>query len=296
MSAPTENAARAEAAARTKHGARTENTVDIAAPMDLVWRLTNDLERWPELFTEYAAVEVLDRQGPTVRFRLTMHPDAQGNAWSWVSERTLDPDQRRVTARRLELGWFEHMDITWTYEVIDSGTRMRWVQEFRMRADSPLDDAAMARRINSNTPIQMDHIRAAVEAQAGLRAPAVVRECDVPANRRRGGDVRTVLSPGTVGATSGFTGTVSLEPGDVVTEHYHPYSEEFLVVVAGRLVVRLDDVDHQVEAGSGLFIPIGVRHRLRNAGDEPARAVFSLSPLAPRPDLGHVDTETSSAA
>lgn len=276
--------------------AHTDNSVDIAAPLDLVWRMTNDLERWPQLFTEYASVEVLERQGPTVRFRLTMHPDEQGRAWSWVSERTLDPANRRVTARRIEPGWFEHMDITWTYESTGSGTRMRWMQDFSMRPDAPLDDAAMTRRINENTRIQMEHIRTRVERQAGSPAAAVVRESDVPANRRRGGDVRTVLSPATVGSTSGFTGTVTVQPGEVVTEHYHPYSEEFLVVVGGRLVVRLDAVDHLVEAGSGVFIPIGVRHRLRNPGDQPAHAVFSLSPLAPRPELGHVDTEQYPAA
>jgi quercetin dioxygenase-like cupin family protein/ribosome-associated toxin RatA of RatAB toxin-antitoxin module len=276
--------------------AHTDNAVDIAAPIDLVWRLTNDLERWPQLFTEYAAVEILERDGTTVRFRLTMHPDGQGNAWSWVSERTLDPVARRVTARRLEPGWFQHMDITWTYEATASGTRMRWVQDFSMRPDSPVDEAAMTRRIDDNSRVQMDHIRAEVERQAATPAPAVVRAQDVPANRRRGGDVRTVLSPGTVGSTSGFTGTVTVQPGEVVTEHYHPYSEEFLVVVAGRLTVRLDGVDHIVEAGAGVFIPIGVKHRLRNAGDEPAVAVFSLSPLAPRPELGHVDTEEHPAA
>lgn len=122
--------------------------------------------------------------------------------------------------------------------------------------------------------------------------PALVAERDVPANRRRGGDVRTVLSPATVAATSGFTGTVTLQPGDVVTEHYHPYSEEFLFLVRGRLTVRLDGVESVLEAGTGAFIPIGVRHRLHNPGTETAYAVFHLSPLAPRPDLGHVDTET----
>ena len=122
-------------------------------------------------------------------------------------------------------------------------------------------------------------------------APAFVRADDVPANRRRGGAVRTLLSPATVGSTSGFTGTVELAPGEVVTEHYHPYSEEFLVVVSGRLTVRLDGVDTVVEAGTGVFIPIGVRHRLHNPGHEVASGVFSLSPLAPRPELGHVDTE-----
>jgi putative monooxygenase len=114
---------------------------------------------------------------------------------------------------------------------------------------------------------------------------------DVPANRRRGGDVRTLLSPATVEATSGFMGTVQLEPGEVVTEHYHPYSEEFLYLVDGVITVRLDGRETVLEAGSGVFIPIGTRHRLANHSATTAFGVFHLGPLAPRPDLGHVDTE-----
>lgn len=114
---------------------------------------------------------------------------------------------------------------------------------------------------------------------------------DVPANRRRGGDIRTILSPATVGATSGFLGTLTLEPGEVVTEHWHPYSEEFLFCVRGQITLRLDGEPRTLDANQGVLIPIGVRHRLANDTAETAFLVFQLSPLAPRPDLGHVDTE-----
>ena len=46
-----------------------------------------------------------------------------------------------------------------------------------------------------------------------------------------------------------------------------------------------------MNGGEALFIPMNVKHRLRNAGDEEAFIVFHLGPLAPRPDMGHVDTE-----
>jgi hypothetical protein len=35
----------------------------------------------------------------------------------------------------------------------------------------------------------------------------------------------------------------------------------------------------------------GLRHRVVNTGQQEAHAVFHLSPLAPKPELGHVDTE-----
>ncbi|MGW1294214.1 cupin domain-containing protein [Streptomyces sp. NPDC002533] len=115
---------------------------------------------------------------------------------------------------------------------------------------------------------------------------------EVEANTKRGGDIRTTLSPKTVGCTSGFGGVLTLEPGDWVTEHYHPYSEEFLHVVDGTLEMTLDGRSVvPLGPGDSLLVPIGVRHRLVNTGDTTARCAFHLSPFAPRPELGHVDTE-----
>lgn len=114
---------------------------------------------------------------------------------------------------------------------------------------------------------------------------------DVAANRRRGGEIRVLLGPATVGSTAGFMGVATLEPGEHIAEHYHPYSEEFLFLVRGELTVDLDGTPVPLAAGHGLHIPIGTRHRLRNTGGQPAFALFQLAPLAPRPELGHVDTE-----
>ncbi|WP_433280991.1 cupin domain-containing protein [Micromonospora sp. CA-244673] len=114
---------------------------------------------------------------------------------------------------------------------------------------------------------------------------------DVTADRRRGGELRVLLGPKTVGSTSGFLGVATLAPGERIAEHYHPYSEEFLYVARGVITVDLDDRPVPLAAGEALFVAREVRHRLRNTGDEPAEVVFHLGPLAPRPELGHVDTE-----
>ncbi len=130
------------------------------------------------------------------------------------------------------------------------------------------------------------------EQAAELATFPKVAACTVAANRRRGGDIRVVLSPKTVGSTSGFMGTLTLAPAEYVVEHYHPYSEEFLYLVRGHLTVRVQGAgETELEAGEGLMIPAGLRHRVWNPGTQDAHAVFHLSPLAPRPDLGHVDTE-----
>ena len=144
----------------------TDNEIVIAAPVDLVWEVTNDLENWPQLFSEYASVEVLERAGQSTTFRLTMHPDENGQVWSWVSERTTDRPALAVKARRVEPGPFEFMDIRWEYAEDPGGTRMRWIQDFAMKPTAPVDDKGMTTHINRNSRVQMELIREKVEKRA----------------------------------------------------------------------------------------------------------------------------------
>ncbi|MFF5107715.1 cupin domain-containing protein [Streptosporangium sp. NPDC000509] len=266
----------------------TDNTIEIDAPIGFVWDLTNDVRAWPELFSEYAKVEVLTESDDSVTFRLTMHPDELDRVWSWVSERSWDRDTWTVRARRVETGPFEFMNITWVYEELGPDrTRMRWVQDFHMRPEAPVDTREMTGRINAGSAVQMSLIKEKVER----RRRRVVGFHDVPSNTRRGGDLRTLVSPATCGSSSGFCGAVRLAPGEGVCEHYHPYSEEYVFVATGTLRVDLDGEPLTVGAEQALLIPRRVRHRLTNVGDDDALVVFQLSPLAPRPELGHVDTE-----
>jgi len=144
----------------------TENEVVINAPFDLVWDMTNDVANWPNLFTEYAEAEILSEEDGKITFRLSMHPDENGKVWSWVSERTPDRENKRVTARRVETGPFEYMNIEWTYSEVDGGVKMRWVQDFHMKDEAPVDDEWMTNNINNNSPIQMAVIKEKVEKAA----------------------------------------------------------------------------------------------------------------------------------
>lgn len=128
----------------------------------------------------------------------------------------------------------------------------------------------------------------------GVHRPVPSRS--LPADRRRGGELRVLLGPRTVGSTSGFMGVATLRPAESIAEHYHPYSEEFLFLVRGELTVDLDGRPMPLGPDEGLFVPVGVRHRLRNTGVQEAQVVFHLGPLAPRPELGHVDTEAAGGA
>lgn len=151
---------------KTTQVGHTDNSVTIAAPMDLVWDMTNDIESWPNLFSEYADAKILSQEDGTIRFRLTLHPDENGKSWSWVSDRRPDPATRTVRSTRIEKGPFAYMNIYWEYVDTAEGVRMRWVQDFAMKPEAPVDDAAMTERLNRNTRIQMDLIKQRIERAA----------------------------------------------------------------------------------------------------------------------------------
>jgi aromatase len=151
----------------------TEASILIDAPFQLVWDMTNDVDNWTELYTEYAVSEVIERDGNRVKFRLALHPDENGKVWSWVSQRIFDVEKREVHAERVETGPFEYMHIHWKYTEEPGGIRMTWKQDFHMKPAAPVDDEGMTNRINTNTPVQMQVIKEKVEAAA--RAATALR-------------------------------------------------------------------------------------------------------------------------
>jgi aromatase len=146
--------------------AHTTNTIVIDAPFQLVWDITNDVANWTSLYTEYAKAEILERDGDTVTFRLTMQPDENGMVWSWVSERTSNLETKSVAAHRIETGPFEFMNIRWTYAEESGGVRMTWIQDFDMKPAAPVNNSQMVERLNTNSKIQMDVIKNKIEAAA----------------------------------------------------------------------------------------------------------------------------------
>jgi putative monooxygenase len=118
-----------------------------------------------------------------------------------------------------------------------------------------------------------------------------VDSADVTPTRRAGGAIRVLLSPRTVGSTSGFNATLTLAPGEYVSEQYHPYSDKYLYLVRGALTVRVAGRPVPLTADQAYFVPRDTPHRIENTGADTAFVVFAVSPLAPRPELGHVDTE-----
>lgn len=143
----------------------TDNRIFVDAPIDLVWNVTNNVRLWPELFTEYEQVEVIE-DGPPVVFRLTTRPDPDGRTWSWVSERTIDRSTLTARARRRETGPFEYMNIRWDYRTHGAGTVMRWRQDFAVKPEFPFSEEAMKDRLEATTAEQMVAVARSVETRS----------------------------------------------------------------------------------------------------------------------------------
>jgi aromatase len=147
--------------------AHIENEVLIGAPVDLTWRLANDIEHWPDLFGEYASVRLLHRDGAASRFRLTAPPDARGRELSWMLEQLSRPARRTVHARRIGPGPLEQLSVRWCCTGIGGvATRLLWIQDFTTRPDTPVDDAAMMSHLDFGASTRLDLLRRRIESVA----------------------------------------------------------------------------------------------------------------------------------
>jgi len=142
----------------------TDNCVTISAPREFVFELTNQLELWTEMFTEYASVEILSRDEREFVFRLTTHPGLDGQVRSWTSWRRLFPSEGRIEAARIEPAFpFTSMRLCWDYEVQGAGTVLRWVQDFVVAPQAPFSELEAESYLNHHSRVQMQAVKCFVE-------------------------------------------------------------------------------------------------------------------------------------
>jgi quercetin dioxygenase-like cupin family protein len=113
-------------------------------------------------------------------------------------------------------------------------------------------------------------------ARAIVVGPGEGQTVDNPAG---GGLTYKARSRQTGGALTVWESTAA--PGEGPPLHLHVNEDEFMYVLEGRLRLRLDATDHTAPAGSFAFIPRGVPHTWRNAGDDHARILFVFTPASP---------------
>ena len=141
----------------------TRNSITINAPYELVFDISNKIERWTELFgDEYVKAEVLSRGGNEITFRLT---DDENK--SWVSKRWLYKDLKFAYASRHEPMFpFKYMKIVWFYNETPEGTEMIWIQDFAMDAKAQFNDEKVEGFINEHSRHNMRIFKEVIEKEA----------------------------------------------------------------------------------------------------------------------------------
>lgn len=142
----------------------TCNSIVINAPYELVFDVSNHIERWTELFgDEYVSAEVLSREGNRIEFRLT---DKDGN--SWTSFRLLYKEHNFAYAQKNEPTFpFKYMKIMWLYTQMKDGIKMTWIQDFEMDPKfEKFTDEQIVGFVNEHSTHNMDIFKDVIEKEA----------------------------------------------------------------------------------------------------------------------------------
>ncbi len=141
----------------------TVNAILIKAPYGLVFDISNDIERWTELFGgEYKEAKVIKREGNRLSFRLT---DDEGR--SWQSSRLLFKDDYFTYAQRVDpLFPFKYMKIIWLYTPTPEGVVLTWIQDFTMDDKAKFNDEQVEGFINKHSKDNLKLFKEAIEKEA----------------------------------------------------------------------------------------------------------------------------------
>lgn len=93
------------------------------------------------------------------------------------------------------------------------------------------------------------------------------------------GDTRRILSP-EEGAKNITLNYAEFEPGQAFKQHIHPHSEDVIVVLKGKGIIKVEGKEYPIETGDVIYIPPGEKH-----GTIAATAMAMFSCQAP-PDPG----------
>jgi len=142
----------------------TNNSIVINAPYEMVFDISNDIERWTKLFgDEYKEAKILKREGNKLTFSLT---DNEGR--SWQSFRLLFKDNYFAYAQKLPPEFpFRYMKIIWLYTLEADGVLMTWIQDFQMDRKATLDDKQVEELINKHSQDNLKIFKRVIEQEAG---------------------------------------------------------------------------------------------------------------------------------
>jgi len=98
---------------------KAHNEIWMRAPVDAIYRLAAEVERWPEILPHYRWVTLLERDGN--RKLVEMAASRDGIPVRWQALQELDPETPAIRFRHVK-GVTRGMDVEWRFHKRDGGT------------------------------------------------------------------------------------------------------------------------------------------------------------------------------
>ena len=140
-----------------------ENSVTIRAPLEKVYAIAKDVERFPEFMPDVKELMVLERDGNRVvtrwagviqQFKVTVR---------WTEEDVWNDEAHTCTFRQLE-GDYDRLEGTWTFTAIPEGTCFR--SEVTYEYNVPLLGPLVARVVKHLVSTNIQNLLEAVKRRA----------------------------------------------------------------------------------------------------------------------------------
>ncbi len=141
---------------------RVEVEALIRAPVETVYALARDVERFPEFMPDLESVRVLQRDGN--RTVTEWVGRIQGRRVRWVEEDVWEEATYTCTFRQRE-GDFDRYEGVWTFEPVDEGCRTRLVVDFELTIPllGPLLGNLLVLLVRKNAEKMLDALRLRAE-------------------------------------------------------------------------------------------------------------------------------------
>ncbi|MGE5607234.1 MAG: cupin domain-containing protein [Bacteroidota bacterium] len=96
-----------------------------------------------------------------------------------------------------------------------------------------------------------------------------------------GRNSKLMVSESEMGSKGFAAGMHLMEPGGQSTVHVHEKEQEAMYFYSGTGVCSVGDEEYEIVPESFLIAPIGVKHQIRNTGNEPLKFVWIYCPPLP---------------
>lgn len=147
------------------------HTIDIDAPVEVVYGVIADATAWPQHFAPTIRVErsAVNATGERLRIWAT----ANGEVKSWTSRRELDPAARRISFRQeVSAPPVASMAGEWLVTSVAGGSRLTLRHDFTATDDDPAGLAWITEVTDRNSEIELANVKAV--AQRWDRLPDLV--------------------------------------------------------------------------------------------------------------------------